>query len=78
MTLLPRVYEAHRSSSPRILLKIRNGQQSVIAQLNVIEERLEKLSSLEDSTDEIKADLAEFKGMRAEVQSLKESVDVKK
>ena len=48
---------------------------NVIAQLNVIEERLEKLSKLEDSTDEIKADLAELKGMRAEVQSLKESVE---
>ncbi|MGZ8880126.1 MAG: ion transporter, partial [Halobacteriota archaeon] len=48
---------------------------SVIAQLNVIEERLEKLSTLEDRTDEIKADLAELKGMRAEVQSLKESVE---
>jgi len=33
---------------------------------------------LEDSTDEIKADLAELKGMRAEVQSLKESVEGKK
>ncbi|MGZ4924394.1 MAG: ion transporter [Halobacteriota archaeon] len=51
---------------------------SVIVQLNVIEKRLEKLSTLEDSTDEIKADLAELKGMRAEVQSLKESVARKK
>jgi voltage-gated potassium channel len=48
---------------------------NVIAQLNVIEERLEKLSTLEDRTDEIKAELAELKGMRAEVQSLKESVE---
>jgi hypothetical protein len=30
---------------------------------------------LEDRTDEIKAELAELKGMRAEVQSLKESVE---
>jgi hypothetical protein len=33
---------------------------------------------LEDSTDEIKADLAELKGMRAEMQRLKESVEGKK
>ncbi len=51
---------------------------SVIAQLSAIEKRLEKLSMLEDSTDEIKADLAELKGMRAEMQSLKESVEGKK
>jgi voltage-gated potassium channel len=51
---------------------------NVIAQLGTIEERLEKLSTLEDRTDEIKADLAELKGMRAEVQSLKESVEGKK
>jgi voltage-gated potassium channel len=50
----------------------------VITQLGAIEERLEKLSALEDSTDEIKADLAELKGMRAEMQSLKESVEGKK
>jgi len=50
----------------------------VITQLGTIEERLEKLSTLEDSTDEIKADLAELKGMRAEMQSLKESVEGKK
>jgi voltage-gated potassium channel len=48
---------------------------NVITQLSAIEERLDKLSTLEDSTDEIKADLAELKGMRAEVQSLKESVE---
>jgi len=51
---------------------------SVIAQLSAIEKRLEKLSILEDSTEEIKADLAELKGMRAEMQSLKESVEGKK
>jgi voltage-gated potassium channel len=50
----------------------------VITQLGAIEERLEKLSALENSTDEIKADLAELKGMRAEMQSLKESVEGKK
>lgn len=55
-----------------------NEQRNVIAQLNVIEERLERLSVLEDSTDEIKADLAELKGMRAEMQSLKELVEGKK
>ena len=31
-----------------------------------------------EQTDEIKADLAELKGMRAEVQSLKESLEAKK
>jgi len=51
---------------------------NVIAQLSAIEERLEKLSTLEERTDEIKADLAELKGMRAEVQGLKESVEGKK
>ncbi|MGZ5539222.1 MAG: ion transporter [Halobacteriota archaeon] len=51
---------------------------NVIVQLSAIEERLERLSTLEDSTDEIKADLAELKGVRAEVQSLKESVEGKK
>jgi voltage-gated potassium channel len=51
---------------------------NVIAQLSAIEKRLEKLSTLEDRTDEIKADLAELKGMRAAVQSLKESVEGKK
>jgi len=50
---------------------------NVIDQLNSIEKRLERLSTLEDNTDEIKADLAELKEMRAEVQSLKESVDVR-
>lgn len=50
---------------------------NVIAQLSAIEKRLEKLSILEESTDEIKADLAELKGMRAEMQSLKESVEGK-
>ena len=50
---------------------------NVIVQLSAIEKRLERLSTLEDSTDEIKADLAELKGMRAEVQSLKESVEGK-
>jgi voltage-gated potassium channel len=51
---------------------------NVIAQLNVIEERLEKLSTLEYSTDEIKADLAELKGMRADVRGLKDSLGGKK
>jgi len=51
---------------------------NVIVQLSAIEKRLEKLSTLEDRTDEIKADLAELKGMRAEMQSLKESVEGKK
>ncbi|MEI7826763.1 MAG: ion transporter [Euryarchaeota archaeon] len=50
---------------------------NVIAQLSIIEKRLETLSALEDSTDEIKAELAELKGMRAEMQSLKESVEGK-
>jgi hypothetical protein len=44
----------------------------------VIEERLEKLSTLEYSTDEIKADLAELKGMRADVRGLKDSLGGKK
>jgi voltage-gated potassium channel len=51
---------------------------NVLEQLSAIDGRLDKLSTLEDRTDEIKADLAELKGMRAEVQGLKESVDAKK
>ena len=51
---------------------------NVIDKLGAIDKRLEKLSKLEDSTEEIKADIAELKGMRAEVQSLKESLDAKK
>jgi len=51
---------------------------NVLTQLSAIEKRLEELSTLEDRTDEIKADLAELKGMRAEVQSLKESLQGKK
>ena len=50
----------------------------VLAQLRAIEERIARLSILEDRTDEIKADLSELKTMRAEIQSLKESVDLKK
>jgi len=51
---------------------------NVIAQLSTIDERFERLSALEDTTNEINADLAELKGIRAEVQSLKESVERKK
>jgi len=50
---------------------------NVIAQLSTIDERFERLSALEDTTNEINADLAELKGIRAEVQSLKESVEGK-
>jgi voltage-gated potassium channel len=50
----------------------------VLAQLRAMEERIARLSILEDRTDEIKADLSELKTMRAEIQSLKESVDLKK
>lgn len=51
---------------------------NVLEQLSAIQGRLDKLSTLEDRSDEIKADLAELKGMQAQVQSLKESIDAKK
>ena len=70
--------EKFRAEREKLTETSRETIGHVIAQLSAIEERLEKLSALEDSTDEIKADLAELKGMRAEVQSLKESVEGKK
>jgi voltage-gated potassium channel len=70
--------EKFRAEREKLTETSRETIGHVIAQLSTIEERLEKLSALEDSTDEIKADLAELKGMRAEVQSLKESVEGKK
>jgi voltage-gated potassium channel len=51
---------------------------NVIAQLNTIEERLEKLSILEESSEEIKAELFELKTIRADVQGLKDSLERKK
>jgi voltage-gated potassium channel len=50
----------------------------VLTQLRAIEDRIARLTVLEDRTDEIKADLSELKAMRAEMQSLKESVNAKK
>ena len=70
--------EKFRAEREEITKASKDTIGNVIAQLNVIEERLARLSTLEDSTDEIKAELAELKGMRAEIQSLKESVDAKK
>jgi voltage-gated potassium channel len=51
---------------------------NVIAQLNVIEERLEKLSVLEESTGEIKAELVELKTMQADMRGLNDSLEGKK
>ena len=51
---------------------------NVLAQLNDLRDRLDELPKVAEQTDEIKADLAELKGMRAEVQSLKESLEAKK
>ena len=70
--------EKFRSEREELTKTSKETIGNVIAQLSAIEERLERLSTLEDSTDEIKADLAELKGMRAEMQSLKESVEGKK
>jgi voltage-gated potassium channel len=70
--------EQFRAEREKVTEASKETVGNVIDQLSVIDRRLEKLSMLEDSTDEIKADLAELKGMRAEVQSLKESVDSKK
>jgi len=50
---------------------------NVITQLGAIETRLEKLATLENRTEEIKADLTELKAVRAEVQNLRESVEGK-
>ena len=51
---------------------------NVLAQLSDLKDRLDELPKVAEQTDEIKADLAELKGMRAEVQSLKESLEAKK
>ncbi|MGZ4942544.1 MAG: ion transporter [Halobacteriota archaeon] len=69
--------EKFRAEREKITETSKETIGNVIVQLSAIEKRLEKLSTLEDSADEIKADLAELKGMRAEVQSLKESVEGK-
>jgi voltage-gated potassium channel len=70
--------EKFRSEREEITNSSKETIGNVITQLSAIEERLGRLSTLEDRTDEIKADLAELKGMRAEMQSLKESVEGKK
>ncbi len=70
--------EKFRSEREEITNSSKETIGNVITQLSAIEERLGMLSTLEDRTDEIKADLAELKGMRAEMQSLKESVEGKK
>jgi voltage-gated potassium channel len=70
--------EKFRSEREELTKTSKETIGNVITQLSAIEERLERLSTLEDSTDEIKADLAELKGMRAEMQGLKESVEGKK
>jgi voltage-gated potassium channel len=51
---------------------------NVLAQLSELSDRLDELPKVAERTDEIKADLTELKAMRAEVQSLKESVEGKK
>ncbi|MGZ4862639.1 MAG: potassium channel family protein [Halobacteriota archaeon] len=70
--------EKFRAEREKLTEASREPVGNVIDQLSAVEKRLEKLSLLEESTNELKVDLAELKGMRAETQSLKESVDAKK
>jgi voltage-gated potassium channel len=70
--------EKFRAEREEVTKASRETIGNVIAQLNAIEQRLEKLSVLENSTEEIKADLVELKTMRAEVQVLKDSLEAKK
>jgi voltage-gated potassium channel len=70
--------EKFREERARTVKESKETIGEVLAQLRAIEERIARLSVLEAHTDEIKADLSELKAMRAEMQSLKESVDLKK
>jgi voltage-gated potassium channel len=70
--------EKFRTEREEITKTSRETIGNVIAQLNVIEERLEKLSVLENRTEEIKAELVELKTMREDVLSLKDSLEGKK
>jgi len=70
--------EKFRAEREEITKGSRETIGNVITQLNAIEARLEKLSVLEDSTEEIKAEIAELKTMRADVHSMKDSLEGKK
>jgi len=70
--------EKFRTEREEITKTSRETIGNVIAQLNVIEQRLEKLSVLENRTAEIKAELVELKTMREDVLSLKDSLEGKK
>ncbi len=70
--------EKFRAERAEITKGSRETIGNVIAQLNAIQERLEKLSALEHSTEEIKADLVELKIMQADVRDLKDSLEGKK
>jgi len=70
--------EKFRAERAEITKGSRETIGNVIAQLNAIEGRLEKLSALEHSTEEIKADLVELKIMQADVRDLKDSLEGKK
>jgi voltage-gated potassium channel len=70
--------EKFRAEREEVTKASRETIGNVIDQLNSIEKRLEKLSVLENSIEEIKADLAELKTMQAEVQGLKDSLSRQK
>lgn len=70
--------EKFRAEREEITKGSRETIGHVITQLNALEERLEKLSVLENSTEEIKTELVELKSMRAEVLDLKDSLEGKK
>jgi voltage-gated potassium channel len=61
--------EKFRAEREDLTEKSRETIGNVIIQLSAIEKRID------DSTEEIKAELAELKGIRAEIDSLKDSVD---
>ena len=70
--------EKFRSEREEITEASKETIGNVLAQLSELRDRLDELPKVAKRTDEIKADLDELKAMRAEVQSLKESVEGKK
>jgi voltage-gated potassium channel len=64
--------EKFRAEREELTEKSKETIGNVIAQLSAIEKRLD------DNREEIKAELNEIKGIRAEIESLKESIGTKK
>jgi voltage-gated potassium channel len=77
-TMSSALLEKFREERAKTVKESKETIGEVLTQLRAIEDRIARLTVLEDRTDEIKADLSELKAMRAEMQSLKESVNAKK